>query len=389
MNRPRDRRRASALQLTLERYERMLADGVSPEKARSEASGALTGSDARAFAIAAGLRETGERTAATPDPAFARAFAARLRTAEIRTPRLQVVRPRFNFVPLAAAACIALFAALLVPALQSLPGDRLYGLKSVSEDSRLLFASGSTEARVRLDLAEERFSEVERLIDRSATRDLALSPGVYALPSPEDITDPELAALIEDALFEAGRHLQIASDILTKQPADATDLDELVAVSRRGHVLATRMAEDLPTKGQVPVLNTVVKLAKIEAAAKAARTKADPKATPPPCATPTATPVPTDASADVAVTATPTAVESSTPEPTSTPEATPCISPKPTPTATPTESPTAEPSMEPTLTPGVEDGDGVDQSSDGEQFEGDGSTENTSGEPEGADTSSA
>jgi hypothetical protein len=277
--------------------------------------------------------------------------------------------------------------------MRSLPGDRLYGLKGLSEDARLLFAAGSTEARVRVDLADERFSEVERLIERQAL--LAAGQGTHAVAVPEHIDDPILAGLIESALQEAGKHLQTAADILTTQPvAHAGDLDELVSVSRRGHELATEVAEDLPIGDQPPVLSTVVKLAKIEAAAKAARTKAHSTPTPPPCATPnpkpaatpepTATPEATQTPADdPSPTPTPQATVSPTPTPAASPVPTPCTTPSPTPTPTPTAEPTAEPPTEPQPTPGVEDG--VDGGQDGD---GSGDDE-ANGESEGGQDSAA
>jgi hypothetical protein len=349
MQGPRDRRRASALQRALERYERLLAEGSDPARAKAEAGASLRGPDASAFILAAGLREVGERSTVVPDPAFAEALALRLRNNEmVRRPRVRA-RPRLGFVPLAAAACVAIFAALLVPAMRSLPGDGLYGLKGLSEDARLLFATGSTEARVRLDLAEERFSEV----------------------------------LIEDTLREAGKHLEAAADILTTKPSEAQDLDELVEVSRRGHALATEFAEDLPNGEQPPVLVTVVKLAKIEAAAKAARTQVATEPTLPACATPTPTPEATESS-DAEVAATSTAVEA-TPEPTETPQPTPCTTPEPTPTPQPTDAPTADPSTEPTLTPGVVEG--VDGADGGDDFGSDDDAANAS--ESGTDPSAA
>ena len=343
----------------------MLAEGSTPREA-SEALGPQLSSQRHLFAIATHLREIGDANAADPDPGFQEALAARLRAgvSDEAAPARIATRPRrpLVLVPLAAAACILLFAALLVPAMRSLPGDRLYGLKGFSEDARLVFATGAVEARVRVDLADERFSEVERLIERSSVQAMpGTVPGTFAAPGTfagvTDISDPELGRLIEDALSEAGKHLQAAVDILTSQPSLNADLDELVQVSRRGHDLATQVADDLPTPASPPVLSTVVKLAKIEAAAKAARTRVRTKPTPPPCATPTPTPTPEPTATpegEPDETATSTAVESPLPSPTDTPKPTPCTTPEPTPTPEPTKEPA--PITEPTAAPGVEQG---------------------------------
>jgi hypothetical protein len=243
---------------------------------------------------------------------------------------------------------------------------------------------------VRLDLATERLSEVEELIERSHLQAIGQAtgqatgqaPGVFAAGLPSDITDPKLVALIEDALIEAGRHLEAAADILTKERSTAKDLDELVEVSQRGYALATELAQDLPNRTQPPVLHAVVKMAKIEAAAKAARTKVEPESTPPPCATPTATPEPTTTpetdEAEDGENATSTAVTTEAPVEVSTPEPTPCVSPKPTPTPEPTDTPTPEPSTEPTTTPGVEEG--VESNSDGEDLGSEGNDPSTASE---------
>lgn len=394
---PVDRRRAEALQRALERYDALLAAGGRPAEAREEVARTLRGAR-RAFELAVGLTEAGA-SVAQPDPAFVRSVAARLRSAEVMPLAPRRSRRTPGFAPLAAAACIAIFAALLVPSLRSLPGDRLYGLKGFSEDTRLLFAAGATEARVRLDLADERFSEVERLIERaSLARAFSGSSGA-AVAAPAftggPIDDPELSRLIEATLDEAGHHLEEAADILTRAPASAEDLDELVTISRRGHRLATEVADDLPNSEQPPVLSTVVKLAKIEAAAKAARTKARPKVTPDPCATPTPKPTPatTPAPTAPAPSSTPnqrpttepgageltppptepppdhasgTAVQSSAPpSATPTPSATPCTSPSPTPTPTP--APTAANGDEPEAGGDVDTSEGVDGAEDGDE----------------------
>ena len=372
ISRIRDRRRAAALQAALERYERLLADGLHPSQARSQAAADL-GADARAFAIAATLPDAGQEV--SPDPAFVRMFAARLRSEEMSRRPAIVLRPRFALAPLAAAACIAVFAALLVPSLSALPGDSFYALKGAREDARVWFATGPAEARVRLSLAKERFEEVEKLIDRSQLQAFVGRGGsvTLAAPSLDGINDPALVALIEDALAEAGRQIEAAAEIFIEHRVSSADLDDLVVLTQRGRELVSKVADELPTTGQPPVLDTGVKLAKIEAKANAARMNTQrPETTPAPCATPSPTPEPTgtpDADATVE-TATPTAVESPTTSPTATPEATPCTSPEPTLTPSPTPEPeaTVAPLNEPTDAP--ERGEGVsDQSSEQEPQE--------------------
>ncbi len=366
--RTRSRRRAEALQQALERYERALAKGTDAETARREVAATL-GDDARLLMLAAGM---GQAQAPVPAPKSVERFASQLRTSKVRRKLvLAPRRPALGWAPLALAACTMLFAALLVPSLRSLPGDSLYSVKTTAEDARVWFASGPAEARVRLGLANERFSEVERLVERAHLEDAA-----HALVGGEldgvaggldGIENPELAVLIDTTLAEAGRQIETAADILISHPATAADLDALVTISQEGHKLASDVADELPNVSQPPVLDTAVKLAKIEAKAKAARMNVDPETTPPPCATPSPSPEPTTTpEASPVENATSTAVESPSPDPTTTPEPTPCTSPTPSPTPTPTPDPAATTEAEPEPTPVPDD----EQSSQSRQGDG-------------------
>jgi hypothetical protein len=362
-----DRRRAAVLQQALERYERALEAGADPSSAAEEVARALPEAS-RLFFLATALPDG---PAAEPDQRFVRAFAARLRTAEahakVRRASSRVWRPRFALAPLAVAACVLVAVAVLVPSFRSLPGDSLYAVKSASERAHVWLASGPAEARVRIEIAEERFEEVERLVDRATFS--ASGIGSFAAGI-QDIDDPELARLIEQTLNEAGRQLEAAAEILIAQPAPAEDLDELVTVSKRGHALAAQVADDLPHVSQSPVLQTAVKIAKIEAKAKAAR-KGRTKATPPPCATPEPSVTP---SSSPDSNATSTAVEETpTPTPTATPKPTPCTTPEPTPTPTPTEEPTATP--ETSSDPEEAEDQGVDEADEGKEAQVAGRTE--------------
>lgn len=360
----KDRRRAQSLQDALERYERALNTGADAASARAQAGEGL-GDLGRSFALAVALGDAGREI--VPDEAFARRVAMQLRTAPAvagtvrRAPSRRA--PRFSLAPLALAAATVIVAVVLIPSLRALPGEPLYAVKGAAEDARIWWARDQGEARVRLGVADERFEEVERLIDRS--RVVVSGPGISAAAA-ADIADPEIARLIEQALDDAGRQLEAAADILTSQPAPQEDIEELLVVTQRGREITAEVAHDLPTKDKPPVLRTGVKLAKIEAQAKAAQTTAEPvEQTPPPCATPTPTPTPTaspsptpanadDATPTASPTPTPPAEETdATPdaEPTSEPEATPCVSPSPSPSPSPTPSPTAEPEESPASPP--------------------------------------
>jgi hypothetical protein len=374
----RERREAQALQDALERYERAVGLGTDAASARSEAARDL-GPLARPFALATSM--AGAAAPISPDAAFARRVAMQLRSAQV-APRAAVRRraPFLGFAPLAAAAAVVAAAVVLIPSFGALPGQPLYSVKGMSEDARVWFASGSHEARVRLSLANERFGEVEELIEASRVRVMG-GPGLLAAGvTTTDTDDPELAHLIEAALRNAGEQLEAAAEILTEAPAEQADLDTLVEVTTRGRQLATNVAEDLPNPEQPPVLRAAVKLAKIEAKAKAAQMTAQvAEPSPEPCPSPTPTPSPSptpDASATPTPTPTPTATpatEETERAPATTDSsaaaseeaASPCPSVEPTPSPTPTVEP--EPSAEPTpTTPTEEQSATVDENDDGE-----------------------
>ncbi|MEX0874642.1 MAG: hypothetical protein WD646_08635 [Actinomycetota bacterium] len=337
ISRIRSQRRAQALQTALERYQRVLADGTDPSAAKAEIAEAL-GSDAAVFAIAAHL---GDARAHVSAPAPSKAFAARLRAERVPAAPKLVWRPRLSFAPLAAAAAITVFAVLLIPAFSSLPGDTLYALKTASENTRVLIASGPGEARVRIELAKERFDEVDALISRAQNQ--ALGVGTMAAGAP-DIDDPEIAGLVATTLQRAGEQIVNAAQILIAEPgATTTDLDELVAVSRQGQEVAENAAVQLPNV-EPPARKTVTTLERVEAQAEAVRRLAVPVTTPGPCATPTPSPDPA-ATPTPTPTATPTPVAGATPtpSPTATPVPTPCISPSPSPTSQPASEPATSP----------------------------------------------
>lgn len=345
-----DRRDAEALQEALERHQDLLAKGVAATKARARIASELPGQASALFALAAGMGD-----AAAPTPAPSEQFTERLAARLGATGKVVQLRPRRrlsawrlpSFGLAAAAAAIAIFAGLLVPAFRSLPGDPLYALKRVSENARVAIVSGSTEAQLRMHIANERYEEVEALVERAQLSEVG--PGLAAASIVEDINDPELIELIRDTLADAEEQIQAAAAILISEPTDVQALSDLVAISQRGRQLVQEIAEDVPAIDKPPVMSTVVSLAKIEAEAKAAKMVAEqsaeqqPQPALQPCDTPT--PEPTDASPQPTGTDEPAATPTSspTPEPTVTPEPTPCLSPSPTPTPSPTATPTPTP----------------------------------------------
>ena len=152
------------------------------------------------------------------------------------------------------------------------------------------------------------------------------------------------AHLIEGALRNAGEQLEAAAEILTEEPRHAAGSRR----ARRGHDAADdardrRRRRAARTSEQPPVCRAAVKLAKIEAKAKAAQTAADGadrRADAEPCATPSPHAV-TEPDARTPSDRTPTPTPSPTltpgvdetqPTPSPTPEAT--TPPEPTPCAT-------------------------------------------------------
>jgi hypothetical protein len=357
-----ERAGSKALQAALERYDALLEAGSTPDEARAEVLATLQGEFRVAFALATSLPSAAE---AVPDEAFAAALERKLRTTPI-APR-RVVRPATGFrVVLAAAAAIIVLGAFLVPAMHSLPGDPLYALKTASEDARVFVATGSGEARVRLDLANTRFREVEKLVARSRLR--AVGIGTSAAGIGDENIDPKLAALIKATLQDATLEVTKAAAIIIRQGHDVRGLDRLVKISQRGQSLAANVAAVVPHQDKPPVLKTLVSLAKIEAQANAARMTAGPVATPAPCPTPTVTPAATPTESPTATptdspTATPDANATPTATPTTSPTVAPCTTPTPAPSATPgadenvttTSEPTSTPA--PTATPAADGGD--------------------------------
>jgi hypothetical protein len=369
-----DRRRAAALQRALERYEAAVAQGADPQKARAQAARGLR-KDATMLFLATGLRDASksDRSKSGPSPDFVEVFATRLRRTEMPAPKrrapIAIARPRFSFAPVAVAACTAILAAIFIPSFSSLPGDPLYAMKSFSEDARILVSTGSGEASVRIELAKERFEEVDGLIDRAVLQ--AMGPGLSAAAA--QLIDPEIAELIGQTLKRAEEQIEAAAEILIAEPnADKSKLNDLVSVSRQGTAVATRIASDVPAIDKPPVLDTATNFKKIQAQAQAAADNVVVAPTPGPCATPEATPTAGPVVIDDAVTATPEPTSTpdlaATPtvEPTATPEPTPCISPSPSPTPEVTVVPSQSPvtSVDP-APQGNQDGGGEVSTDDG------------------------
>jgi hypothetical protein len=381
----RERREAQTLQDALERYERALDQGADPATARAAAGRDLRELE-RSFVLATSMPDAA--AAIEPDAAFARRVAMQLRSAQVLArPAVRRRAPRFVFTPVLAGAAVIAAALVLITSFGALPGEALYAVKGAAEDGRVWLASGNHEARIRLALANERFEEVEQLIDRS--RVLVMDgPGILASDiTVADIADPELARLIEGALRDAGEQLEAAAEILTQEPAPKEDLDALVAATTRGRALATDVADELPNPEQPPVLREVVKLAKIEAKAKAAQTSSAVEPTPQPCPSPSATPSPTPSPSPDA-SATPS---EPTPAPTLTPgpddsqrsagatetatvadEADPCATPSPSPTPSPSGEPASGSPAEPTPSaPSDEQSSAVEETDDTEPSDND------------------
>ncbi len=382
MNRPlrgfRERRQAQSLQDALERYERALGEGVDVDQAHADAGRDL-GELGRPFVLATSMAQAATEIA--PDPAFARRVAMQIRHAPVN--RREVVRhaaPRFRLAPLAAAAAVVAAALVLIPSLGSLPGEPLYAVKGAAEDARVWFARGPAEARVRLSLASKRFEEVEQLIADTRVQVMG-GPGVLAAAvNLADIDDPALARLIEGALRNAGEQLEAAAEILTETPAPQEDLDALVEVTTRGRALANDVADDLPNLEQPPVRRAAVKLAKIEAKAKAAQmtSKDTEEPSPEPCPTASASPTPSSTpNADATTSPTPTLTPgtdeteptaSPTPEASASPSPSPCATSEPRPTPSPSPAPDGtDASTAPSpAAPSDDQAATVDESDDGE-----------------------
>ncbi len=372
ISRIREYRRTRALQGALERYERLIAGGLDQGAARAKIADQL-GADSVIFALAARLQASAAQMP-EPSPRSVEAFARRLRAETMPEPpspygkalaQLALRRPRFQFAPAAAAAAVAVFAVLLIPGLNSLPGDALYGLKKASESSRVFISSGPSEAHVRIGLAEERFEEVDNLLARARNQQAFGGTGMYAAGA-GDIDDAEIVKLVGETLYRAGQQIVAAAQILIAEPTSTSnDLAQLVAVSRQGQQVAETAAVQLPTV-EPPARNTATTLARVEAQAEAVRKLSGPVPTPGPC--PTATPTPVETTTPTP-SPTPTPSLDSTPAtiPTASPAPTPCVSPTPSPTPTqvPTSAPESTPApAAPTEAPAAEGEPPVDGNSD-------------------------
>lgn len=345
-----DRTAGKALQEALERYDALLAEGKDAASARHEALRDVSEDIRIAFSLATALPAAAD---AVPRPAFAAELEARIRASTPDEPRARRIAtfPRFA---LAAAAAIIVFSMVLVPATHSLPGDSLYALKTASEDARVFVASGPTEARLRLSLANERFREVEQLVARSRLH--AIGFGTSAAGIDDANIDPKLVGLIRETLQDAEQQVSKAAAIIIDQPHDVMGLDQLVKVTQRGQSLAADVAAVVPHQDKPPVLNTLVSLAKIEAQANAARMTVEPTTTPTPCPTPTEKPKPTPtrdeptATPTEQPTATPTATPDTSPTASPTPSASPCVTSSPSPKSTPGADENVTTTPEPTST---------------------------------------
>ena len=350
-----ERRDMEALQQALERYERLLAKGVSAEAAAREASKLLTPGAAPLFVIADAVRVSA-RAAQTPafaDRMEAELLAAHGRVRELAPRRIAARRRSAGAMMMAFAACVAILAGVLVASSHSLPGDGLYGMKRAGEGAQLAIVWGQTEAHVRISLAETRLQEVQGLFARAGTHVLGV-PGTNVAGALDDM-DPHIAQLIRQTLADAEQQITEAANILITEHSDPKALGHLASVANQGASIAKGVASALPSGDRSPVLTTSDNLAMV--AVKAATVQQQVKQqqaapatqTLPPCPTPTATPTASPAPTPTA-TPTPTPTPDKTPSatPSATPQATasaaPCVSPSPSPTPKPTPTPTESPS---------------------------------------------
>jgi hypothetical protein len=404
--RPRDRRRARALQEALERYEALLASGMEDAEARRQV-GAGLGADTVLFSLAARAPEMRSKDfRAPPPPGAAERIASSLRAAAAFRPEGSFAHsarperralfprrglPRWGLAPAAVAASVAAVAIMLLPVAGSLPGDRLYAVKDASESVQLWMSTGSGEARLNVKLARERMNEVEGLVQRAGLRMGLFGPGTYAAATSPEL-DPVLAERVWETFARAHGHLHLAIEYYQSAPVVSTEeIDELVEVAQQGRKVASDVADEMPLPVKPKVLVASTELAKIEADAAVVRERAiTAEPTIPPCDTPTPepedTPEPTDAPeptpgvrpepGETAEPEGPSGVEadadgetvegeedpsaevSPSPEPASpTPEPTPCYTPTPAPTPTPSPTPETTPSPSPEPEEGLESDD--------------------------------
>ena len=346
-----DRGDAEALQRALALLERLRSRDMPEVDARAEAAKHLTALQLRLFDLATGLRDA---AVPAPETGFADALEARLRAVGAGAIPLPARRNSFALQRVVGVAAVLIFAAgLLYGGSRSLPGEPLYRVKRSVEAVRVGVASGTAEANVRVDLAERRLDEVDRLIAQ-ARSNVVGTPG-RPLAAVASIDDPRLVRLIEQTLQDARDQMERAAPVLISS-RDADGLTRLASVARKGQTTVSDVADELPFDIQSPVLETGVSLEEIEFEAEKARAEieassAEPtpgpcEPTPSPTATPTASPTPA-----VSPTPTPTPSPSPTPtpspSPTPTPEPTPCVTPTPTPTPSPTPAAATEPTPEP------------------------------------------
>jgi hypothetical protein len=309
-------------------------------------------------------------------PAFAGRIEAQIRAGRIERAPSAHRRPQ-GLAMLAMAACIAVLAGFLVVASHSIPGDGLYALKRAGETAQLSVTWGSTEAHVRLSLAETRLQEVQGLFARARNQVQGV-PGTIAAGGPTDGMDPHIAKLIRQTLREAEVQINAAAKILIADHSDRLALQRLVTVAHRGSSIAKGVAATLPSLQKPPVLNTADNLAIVATKAEAVRQEIPAGPTPTPCVTaspspsrspapsasPSASPAPASEKPAQSPSATPTAsAKPASPRPSSAPcvTPTPSPSPKPSPTATPSSSPNSSPAANKSADNSPSDGQAANQ----------------------------
>ena len=235
----------------------MARDTVQADRLEAVLAGELASEDvspdlARLATLASSLRDEIELEAPTT------AFRAQLRRELLTTPQtppsmLDDVRGRVRDGAarlrdsLRVAGATAMASTLIgttgvaAAAQSALPGDMLYGVKGVTEDVRMLFASDGLErGRLHLAFARERLEEVELGVDR-------LSP---------DELESALAALDEEAA--AGANL-----LLAERPT-AEIQGELTAFTSEVRHRLTEVAPHLPVSVRPATENTFEVLRRID-----------------------------------------------------------------------------------------------------------------------------
>lgn len=185
----------------------------------------------RAQLVAVAPRLIAEGEVATTAPAEVRVAAAekaRHKAADADRPRrrLKLLKPLVTAACVLTAFVLLLGGAVLISQ-HALPGDALYGVKRVSEDTEYRLTGGSVaKGRLKLEFAARRIGEVGDLLPRPS----ALAGGSGVLADGAGINS-DTAALVRQTLGSADGDVQTAAQLLGGDAVRTGNADPLDVIT--------------------------------------------------------------------------------------------------------------------------------------------------------------